>query len=100
MHVIILTKLRSFLKKAAQVTCLTEMKKYILKSSHGSARRITNVPSAPCRQQSSMFARDAKHFHIIAKVMRLGRCIASVQMEPRNDAGLLSATGTDAYVIS
>ena len=35
-----------------------------------------------------------------AKVVRLGGRIASVQMELRNDAGLLIATGSAAYVVS
>ena len=41
-----------------------------------------------------------RSFHAGAKVMRLGGRIASVQMELRNDAGLLIATGTAAYIIS
>lgn len=39
-------------------------------------------------------------FHAGARVVRLGGRIASVQMELKNDAGLLIATGTAAYVIS
>ena len=39
-------------------------------------------------------------FHASAKVMRLGGRIASVRMELKNDADLLIATGTAAYVIS
>ena len=39
-------------------------------------------------------------FHASAKVVRLGGRIASVQMELKNDADLLIATGTAAYVIS
>lgn len=35
-----------------------------------------------------------------AKVVRLGGRIASVQMELKNDEGLLIATGTAAYVVS
>lgn len=35
-----------------------------------------------------------------AKVARLGGRIASVQMELRNDAGLLIATGSAAYLVS
>ena len=41
-----------------------------------------------------------RSFHASAKVVRLGGCIASVQMELKNDADLLIATGTGAYVIS
>jgi len=41
-----------------------------------------------------------RSFHASAKVVRLGGRIASVQMELKNDAGLLIATGTAAYVIS
>jgi uncharacterized protein (TIGR00369 family) len=41
-----------------------------------------------------------RSFHAVAKVMRLGGRIASVQMELKNDAGLLIAIGTAAYVIS
>ena len=41
-----------------------------------------------------------RSFHASAKVMRLGGRIASVQMELKNDADLLIATGTAAYVIS
>jgi len=39
-------------------------------------------------------------FHASAKVMRLGGRIASVRMELINDADVLIATGTAAYVIS
>lgn len=39
-------------------------------------------------------------FHASAKVMRLGGRIANVRMELMNDAGLLIATGTAAYVVS
>ncbi len=39
-------------------------------------------------------------FHASAKVMRLGGRIASVRMELMNDADLLIATGTAAYVVS
>jgi acyl-coenzyme A thioesterase PaaI-like protein len=39
-------------------------------------------------------------FHASGKVVRLGGRIASAQMELKNDAGLLIATGTAAYVIS
>lgn len=35
-----------------------------------------------------------------ASVMRLGGRIASVRMELKNDAGLLIATGTAAYIVS
>lgn len=41
-----------------------------------------------------------RSFHASAKVMRLGGRIASVRMELKNDADLLIATGTAAYVIS
>lgn len=41
-----------------------------------------------------------RSFHASAKVMRLGGRIASVRMELINDADLLIATGTAAYVIS
>ena len=41
-----------------------------------------------------------RSFHAGAKVMRLGGRIASVQMELKNDEGLLIATGTAAYIIS
>jgi uncharacterized protein (TIGR00369 family) len=41
-----------------------------------------------------------RSFHASAKVVRLGGRIASVQMELKNDTGLLIATGTAAYVIS
>jgi uncharacterized protein (TIGR00369 family) len=41
-----------------------------------------------------------RSFHASAKVVRLGGRIASVQMELKNDADLLIATGTGAYVIS
>lgn len=41
-----------------------------------------------------------RSFHAGAKVVRLGRRIASVQMELKNDAGLLIATGSAVYVIS
>jgi len=41
-----------------------------------------------------------RSFHASAKVVRLGGRIASVQMELKNDADLLIATGTAAYVIS
>lgn len=40
-----------------------------------------------------------RSFHASAKVVRLGGRIASVQMELKNDAGLLIATGTAAYII-
>lgn len=39
-------------------------------------------------------------FHAGARVVRLGGRIASVQMELKNEEGLLIATGTAAYVIS
>lgn len=39
-------------------------------------------------------------FHASAKVMRLGGRIATVRMELVNDADLLIATGTAAYVVS
>lgn len=39
-------------------------------------------------------------FHASAKVMRLGGRIATVRMELMNDADLLLATGTAAYVVS
>ena len=41
-----------------------------------------------------------RSFHAGAKVVRLGGRIASVQMELKNDADLLIATGTAAYIIS
>lgn len=41
-----------------------------------------------------------RFFHASAKVMRLGGRIASVRMELRNDANVLIATGTAAYVVS
>lgn len=41
-----------------------------------------------------------RSFHAGAKVVRLGGRIASVRMELKNDADLLIATGTAAYVIS
>jgi len=41
-----------------------------------------------------------RSFHASANVVRLGGRIASVQMELKNDADLLIATGTAAYVIS
>lgn len=41
-----------------------------------------------------------RSFYASAKVVRLGGRIASVQMELKNDADLLIATGTAAYVIS
>lgn len=41
-----------------------------------------------------------RSFHASAKVVRLGGRIASVQMKLKNDADLLIATGTAAYVIS
>jgi len=41
-----------------------------------------------------------RSFHASAKVMRLGGRIASVRMELLNDANLLIATGTAAYVVS
>jgi uncharacterized protein (TIGR00369 family) len=41
-----------------------------------------------------------KSFHASARVVRLGGRIASVQMELKNDAGLLIATGAAAYVVS
>jgi acyl-coenzyme A thioesterase PaaI-like protein len=44
--------------------------------------------------------RELEKFYAIAKVMRLGGRIASVRMELLNDADLLIATGTAAYVVS
>lgn len=41
-----------------------------------------------------------RSFYASAKVVRLGGRIASVQMELKNDADLLIAIGTAAYVIS
>ena len=41
-----------------------------------------------------------RSFHASAKVVRLGGRIASVQMELKNEADQLIATGTGAYVIS
>lgn len=41
-----------------------------------------------------------RSFHASARVMRLGGRIASVRMELHNDAGLLIATGSAAYVVS
>ena len=41
-----------------------------------------------------------RSFHAGAKVVRLGGRIASVQMELKNDAGLLIATGSAVYIIS
>lgn len=41
-----------------------------------------------------------RSFHASAKVVRLGGRIASVQMELKNDTGLLIATGTASYIIS
>ena len=41
-----------------------------------------------------------RSFRASAKVVRLGGRIASVQMELKNDAGLLIATGTAAYIVS
>ncbi|MGD0586231.1 MAG: thioesterase family protein [Oryzomonas sp.] len=41
-----------------------------------------------------------RSFHASAKVVRLGGRIASVQMELKNEAGLLIATGTAAYIVS
>jgi uncharacterized protein (TIGR00369 family) len=41
-----------------------------------------------------------RSFQASAKVTRLGGRIASVKMELKNDAGLLIATGSAAYVIS
>lgn len=41
-----------------------------------------------------------RSFHAGAKVVRLGGRIASVQMELKNETGLLVATGSAAYVIS
>ena len=41
-----------------------------------------------------------RSFYAGAKVVRLGGRIASVQMELKNDAGLLIATGSAVYVIS
>lgn len=41
-----------------------------------------------------------RSFHAGAKVVRLGGRIASVQMELKNDADLLIAIGTAAYVIN
>lgn len=39
-------------------------------------------------------------FYASAKVMRLGGRIASVQMELKNETGLLIATGSAAYIVS
>jgi len=39
-------------------------------------------------------------FHAGARVVRLGGRIASVQMELKNEAGLLIATGAAAYIVS
>lgn len=39
-------------------------------------------------------------FQAVARVVRLGGRIASVQMELKNETGLLIATGTAAYIIS
>jgi len=39
-------------------------------------------------------------FYASAKVVRLGGRIATVQMELKNETGLLIATGTAAYVVS
>lgn len=41
-----------------------------------------------------------RSFHASAEVMRLGGRIASTRMELKNEAGLLIATGTAAYIIS
>jgi len=41
-----------------------------------------------------------RSFHASAKVVRLGGRIASAQMELKNEAGLLIATGTAAYIVS
>jgi len=41
-----------------------------------------------------------RSFHASAKVVRLGGRIASVQMELKNEADLLIATGTGAYILS
>jgi len=41
-----------------------------------------------------------RSFHAGARVVRLGGRIASVQMELKNDGGLLIATGSAAYVVS
>jgi uncharacterized protein (TIGR00369 family) len=41
-----------------------------------------------------------RSFHAGAKVVRLGGRIASVQMELKNDTGLLIATGSAVYVLS
>lgn len=39
-------------------------------------------------------------FHASGRVVRLGGRIASVQMELKNEAGLLIATGAAAYIVS
>jgi uncharacterized protein (TIGR00369 family) len=41
-----------------------------------------------------------RSFHASAKVVRLGGRIASAQMELKNEAGLLIATGAAAYIVS
>jgi acyl-coenzyme A thioesterase PaaI-like protein len=41
-----------------------------------------------------------RSFHASAKVIRLGGRIASAQMELKNEAGLLIATGAAAYIVS
>jgi uncharacterized protein (TIGR00369 family) len=41
-----------------------------------------------------------RSFHASAKVLRLGGRIASVQMELKNETGLLIATGAAAYIVS
>jgi uncharacterized protein (TIGR00369 family) len=41
-----------------------------------------------------------RSFHASAKVVRLGGRIATVQMELKNDTGLLIATGTGTYILS
>jgi len=41
-----------------------------------------------------------RSFHASAKVVRLGGRIASVQMELKNDADMLIATGRAAYIVS
>ncbi len=41
-----------------------------------------------------------RSFHASARVVRLGGRIASVQMELKNEAGLLIATGAGSYIVS
>ncbi len=41
-----------------------------------------------------------RRFHCCARVVRLGGRIASVQMELKNEAALLIATGTGSYIVS